>query len=585
MRVYADVRAHQQARVATALSALGHTVVGETDADVVCFDEASRAITFAKDHPDHPVLLIGEQDPALVKAGIYDILPVDGPLEGALDMALSRLARTRPSASASVEQMLNMAPDGVAITTDDVVTFTNQRLAALLMDSQHELLGRLGSSLVHPDSLDAFRADQEYVLTSGEPTQPAELRLLRSDGSARVVEMAGMPFTYGGEPSVLWSVRNRDETHTLKEQLVIADRMAAVGTLAAGIAHELNNPLAYLLTNLQLCREDLRRGDSNAVALLEHLDVAVDGAHRMSDIVRDLKTFSRDASGRVEAVDVSAALHTAIHMCENEIRHRGELKRSLDEMPDVEINPSRLCQVFVNLLINAAHAIGEVAEGVIEIIAGTDDRGWASIRIEDNGPGIRPGDMARIFEPFFTTKASPEGTGLGLLICRNIVTQAGGELHVESSPGDGARFTVFFPPCESMEREVRPSSIPPKASSSARVLVVDDEQLIGRALERALREHEVTVTTSGTEALDLLSAQTFDVIFCDLMMPVLSGMELFERATAADEHLSNRFVFMTGGAFTPSAKNFLENSGCEVIDKPFDLKQLRAIAARSVAAP
>ena len=207
----------------------------------------------------------------------------------------------------------------------------------------------------------------------------------------------------------------------------------------------------------------------------------------------------------------------------------------------------------------------------------TDEEGWAVIEVADNGTGIEPGRMSRVFEPFFTTKPVSEGTGLGLSICRNIVREAGGTIEAQSELDRGTTFVVRLP--ASMRDSVPHTTLaPPTATPGARacVVVVDDEPLVGRSIQRALRGHEVQVISSGEEAIErLCSDEPFDVVFCDLMMPEVSGMELFARVSERCPDIASRFVFMTGGAFTPQAREFLKQTPLVCLEKPFELRQIR----------
>lgn len=371
------------------------------------------------------------------------------------------------------------------------------------------------------------------------------------------------------------------ERKDMQSRLVFADRMASVGTLAAGVAHELNNPLMYVLSNLHLTREELQSPADGAwlERAKQQVDEAIHGAVRMQNVVRDLKTFSRVDDEQRGNVDVRGVLESSINMCWNQVRHHATLRRDIEETPLVEVNESRLGQVFLNLLINAAQAMPQRPVEQNEICVGTytDAEGWATIEVTDNGNGIDPETRSHIFDPFFTTKGVSEGTGLGLSICRNIVQSAGGFIEAESEVGHGTTFRVRLPPSK---RAFVPlvAQAPPavEPGAAARVIVVDDEPLVGRSIRRALRHHDVHVYLSGREAIDALCAdEPCDVVFCDLMMPGLSGIDVFQEVAKCRPEIASRFVFMTGGAFTPAARDFLKQTPLVCLDKPFDLHQIR----------
>ena len=272
------------------------------------------------------------------------------------------------------------------------------------------------------------------------------------------------------ERTIEEAARRITEREDMESRLAFADRMASVGTLAAGVAHELNNPLMYVLSNLHLTREEIDSPDE--AVWREHakqqLDEAIQGAVRMQNIVRDLKTFSRVDDEQRGNVSVQSVLESSINICWNEIRHRATLERDFGETPPVDANESRLGQVFLNLLINAAQAMPARGVGANRITARTytDADGWAVIEVIDNGTGIEPGRVSRVFEPFFTTKGVSEGTGLGLSICRNIVRDAGGTIEVESKLDRGTTLVVRLP-ASTRDELAQTAQAPPTATPGA----------------------------------------------------------------------------------------------------------------------
>ncbi|APR85330.1 Sensory box histidine kinase/response regulator [Minicystis rosea] len=402
-------------------------------------------------------------------------------------------------------------------------------------------------------------------------------------------------------------------------QLLEADRLASLGALAAGVAHEINNPLAYVLLNIDLVIRELEArpsaGHSSHVTpalrpadpsrslsdLAARLREARAGVDRVRLIAQDLKAFSRVDTERRTPVDVRRVLDSSIDIAANEIRHRARLVRDYREVPPVEADPSRLGQVFLNLLVNAVQAMDEASIGRNEIRVGTklNAAGSVVVTIADTGAGIPRGLVSRIFEPFFTTKPAGVGTGLGLAICKSIITSLGGDIRVESEAGKGSTFQVILPAAsaQAIAASVTPSSgrqspvpaepvAPPRAPPShatatkrARVLVVDDEVVLASALGRSIEaDHDVVVLPGGREALELLRRDDrFDVILCDLIMPVVTGMDLYEEIRRTKPLLAGRIVFMTGGTFTPRTREFLATVKNPTLDKPFDLTALNAL--------
>jgi signal transduction histidine kinase len=381
------------------------------------------------------------------------------------------------------------------------------------------------------------------------------------------------------------------ELSRTQEQLVVADRRISVGRLAAGVAHEINNPLAFILGNLEfLSREvaELRaragRGEPPERGLREiatAVEQAAEGAERVRHIVRGLKAFSRDDDDARAPISLANALESAIGMAAHEVKHRARLVRSIGEAPLVEASDVRLTQVFLNLLVNAAQAIPEGASerNEIRVSLRTDERGWAVAGVADTGAGMPPEVLSRLFEPFFTTKPMGEGTGLGLSISRGIITGLGGSITVRSEVGSGTTFSVALPPSAWQQLAKAPPPPERSAVARARLLVVDDEPLVATAVRRALaRHHDVEVANSGPDALERIRrGERFDRILCDLMMPGMSGAEFHAELSRFDGELAGRVTFMTGGAFTDSARDFLERSRQPCLEKPLDLQQLRRI--------
>ena len=424
---------------------------------------------------------------------------------------------------------------------------------------------------------------------SGGGLQVVEVRL--GDGlggrhvEARVVK--------AGAAEVLATLHDITEHRQLQSRLLLSDRMASVGTLAAGVAHEINNPLSFVIANQALLQEHLQalrdRDPSPPIAeCLELLAECAEGTERVRRIVRDLKIFSRghddDAAG---ATDLRHALDRSIALAWNEIRHKARLVKQYGEVPRLAANEARLGQVFLNLLVNAAQAIpeGNVEGNEIRLQTRVEG-GRAVIELRDTGSGIAQANLPRIFDPFFTTKPVGVGTGLGLAICHQIVTAAGGELEVESEPGKGSLFRIRLPLYAGGEQPTPPelAKVAP-AQTRRSVLVVDDELLLARSLKRLLApEHDVESAGSGREALALLAdGRRFDVILCDLMMPDLSGMDLHAELSRTSPELAARMVFLTGGAFSPSAREFLERVPNPRVEKPFNLEELKRVVRAAAA--
>ena len=491
--------------------------------------------------------------------------------------------------AASERTLLDALPVAVAVHRGGFLVYCNRIAASYLgFESPQDLVGENILALVHPDDRPkVIQRVQEIYSGRSVMAPPAEERFIRRDGTVIAGEVLGLQVDFEGAAATLIVVRDVTESHRLQTRLVIADRMASVGLLAAGVGHELNNPLAFVLSNLRLLIEELEslRGVVPAAEMAniaELLEDSADGAERMRVILRDLKTFSGAADERDQLVDVQNVLDSAISMAGNEIRHRAQLAKDYQTVPLVVGNESKLGQVFLNLVVNAAQAIeeGRADHHRITVRTRTDDEGRVVVVVEDTGSGIQEESVPFIFDPFFTTKAPVEGTGLGLSICHNIVTAAGGTIGVRTAIGGGSAFSVVLPPAPEHHLPSRKPLAAPRSARPTRrhVLVIDDEALIGRSVRRALRGHDVVAVTSGEEAIRRLrSGELFDVIVCDVMMPEVTGMDVYEAVKAMGKGIERRMVFMTGGAFTPRARAFLEGVDNLCLPKPFDLTQLREI--------
>ncbi len=456
-----------------------------------------------------------------------------------------------------------------------------------------------------------------------------ELQIITAKGNHRCVHAVGEPQLHNGQVvAVAGSFQDITErkqaaeaVRRLQSQLAQSDRLSTMGTLAAGVAHEINNPLSYVLYNIQSLSEDMPKiakamrrcrealdshvGPDAADQLLgaerewftstmlddvvERFGDAYSGTLRIKEIARGLGTFSRVERTEIVPVDAHQAIENAITMAFNEIKYRARLVKDLGQIPMVLASDGKLAQVFLNLLINAAHAIaeGHVADNEIRI------RTWAETdgvfaEVTDTGHGIAPEHRSRIFEPFFSTKGVGVGTGLGLSICKTILEGFDGEISVASEPGKGTRFLIrlqSIPQDWEREEESQPTVVV-RPKVRGRILVVDDEAGIRRGIMRMLRhDHEVVLASSGERGQEILREdRNFDLIFCDLMMPQMSGMELHSWVSEQDAELADQMVFITGGAFTPGAAEYLAKVGNLRVEKPFDAADFKRLTGELVLA-
>ena len=499
--------------------------------------------------------------------------------------ASERMAKERAALSRSILESIG---DGVAVAdrhgnfiqwnaaASELVKLGPWNAAFPTVGEGYGLYGEDKTTPLQPAQLPLVRA------LEGESVQGMEM-FVRHPGSSDGVwlSVSSRPWRDEGGRSRGGVAVFRDVTamkHT-QAQRTVSDRMASVGMLAAGVAHEINNPLAALIANLDLCRTALSSGSVEGVR--ELVNDASEAAERVRLIIRDVKMFSRHEEPDGGSVDIDRVLESSLRMAGNELRHRAQLVRAFGPKISVRGTESRLGQVFLNLLVNAAQAIpeGRAATNTVRVATQLISDEQLCVEISDTGPGIPPETLRHLFTPFFTTPPAGVGTGLGLAICQHIVSGFGGEIRVESEVGKGTTFRVLLSVVEA-QREVavvdRPKS---EAKTRGSVLVVDDEELVGKALNRVLaREHDVITVKSVDAALELLrGGARFDLIFSDLMMPEKSGIDLFKAVASLFPGQEERIVFVTGGAFTPTAKAFLSSVPNKWIDKPFQPEQLRAM--------
>ena len=449
-------------------------------------------------------------------------------------------------------------------------------------DVAPELAGPLRAALRRAiDSGDVVRAELEA--TVGDERRQYEARLAPT-----------------GEEEVFVLLRDLTDARQLARRLshaeheanlLRADRMASVGQLAAAVAHEANNPLAYVIANLSFVQDRLNElggTDLEAArpALEEALAESRQGADRVRQIVRDLKTFARADEEEQRPLDVGQVMDSTLKMAATEIRHRARLEKRYGDVPLVVANEGRLAQVFLNLLVNAAQSIepGRADANVIRIVLDRDASGAAAIEVADTGAGISAEHLLRVTEPFFTTKPIGVGTGLGLTVCKNIVEGYGGTLTLASEVGVGTTARIVLPqapPDAVVQARSEAVSLPP-SNVRYRVLAIDDDPLVIKALKRVLRDYDLTTTQGGREALALIANERpFHVILCDLMMPELTGIEVYQRVKEMGLGLEQRMVFLTGGAFTEQARGFLGTVPNLRLDKPFSPEGLDRIIRRA----
>jgi PAS domain S-box-containing protein len=490
------------------------------------------------------------------------------------------------------------------------MVFANAFFRELVGWRLEELVGRSPGELCGAAPGDERRRLLEEALREGESFQ-GEVVLLRQDGTRMSSEMQLSPVRDGEGRVTHFVATYRDTTaqKQLQAKMVATERMAAMGMLAAGVGHEINNPLAYLTLCLDEARQALGRGAAGLDEARARLVCAREGAERIRVLTRDLKVFSRDGGEERAMLDLNAVVVPALRMAAHEVRPRARLVEEFGQPPKVMGSEARLSQVMLNLLVNALQAIpeGDPARHEVRVRTGQDEAGRAFVEVSDTGCGMSPSVQGRIFEPFFTTKAAHEGTGLGLPICQQIIQAHGGELRVRSEEGRGSVFTVLLPPAPVQVAAVpraaealRAAALPlaPVAPAPARVpaaqaatrrgriLIIDDEPRLGQSMRMLLEpSHDVVVTTRGSEALGWVAqGQRFDLVLCDLQMPEMTGVDVYTHLSERAPELARRLIFISGGAYTQATNDFVRTVSNRVLEKPVRPDHLLATIAEALAA-
>jgi signal transduction histidine kinase len=553
------------------------------------------------------VVLTGSEDDDMridaLRLGAIDFVPKSGSFKITLARGLAyALARTHRESR--INDIVEANSDAaVVVDKDGEILYVNRAATRLFGRSSDELIGsRFGFPINEASAV--------------------EIELF-NNGSTRTAEMRIVPLDWGDRGAFLASIRDitdRKRAAELERRLIHADRLASIGQLAAGVAHEINNPSTFIQANCSLMVEqvssiagDLAKlrssllrqlGESSAEvveAALAELDLdhrlgemgemladCVSGVQRITATVKDLSTFSRIEHDETETANVNHLVEVACNLVRNDLRHRAELIRDFEPVPDIVADRAKLTQVLVNLLVNASHALDDSGDNTVTV--STRHRGREIIvAVEDTGSGIPEPNLRRIFEPFFTTKTRDRGTGLGLSLAAETVRKHGGEISVDSQVGRGSRFELRLPEDTGLTPGVSkpPGRLAGKSPRArARLLIVDDEPLLRKAFRRVLTGHDVIEVESGSAALEVLrDDREFDMIICDLMMPNLDGPGLYEVLSDLDASLAERMVFVTGGAVTSRGRQFVADHRPIVLEKPVSREILLGIIDRIHRAP
>ena len=484
--------------------------------------------------------------------------------QAAIALENARLVELLSSAKREWEKTVDAISQAICIVdAHGTVRRANRVFAELIQTAVTAIPGRPWIGLLPPQWSDPV------ARAIAEPTvSTAEIR-----AGDRTLLLTAIPMAEPGAAVLVFE--DQTDRRRLQEQLIQSEKMSAIGQLIAGVAHDLNNPLASVVG----FSDFLAEAGEIPPSLQEPLQVIRQEAERAATIVKNLLSFARRQEGERTPLPVRGLLDSTLALLRNQLMaHKVEATLEVEPgLPDIEVSANQIKQVFVNIINNACQAIASDAPSGRIWITAKRVHDSVAVSVTDSGPGMPEEIASRVFEPFFTTKPEGAGTGLGLSISQGIMKEHGGRITVETPPGGGATFTVELP----LRAEAARAETAPRMATEApqlSILVVDDEPHILHYMRATLESwgHTVEVASDGTYALERALAGTFDVIICDLRMPHLSGREMYTKLARQDPRVAERIIFATGDTVRGDTLQFLEQLGRPYLRKPFTLAELRA---------
>ena len=435
-----------------------------------------------------------------------------------------------------------------------------------------------------PHSYTEFRERRRRMATENICSGSIELEIVRRDGAVRYLTATCNKVIWDGAEHALVTyqdVTERREAEEARRQVEqkaqVASRLAAIGEMAAGMAHEINNPLTAVIgyADLILSHENMPEDVKEDIRLIS------DSGRRVADIVGRLLAFARQSKTVRVRSDLNELIENTLKMRQYALRTGGiEVERHFDpELPETSVDALQLQQVFLNLIVNAEQAMKSAhGRGLLRIATSLAPGGIIRISFTDDGPGVAPEDLDKLFNPFFTTKPVGEGTGLGLSLSHGIVAQHGGQLYCRSEAGHGASFIIELPVSDAPDSPSPAPAAPAACATRARVLVIDDEEVIRAFISRALsrKGHIVESTGKAAEALAWLTERDYDAVMLDVKMPGVSGIDVYARLKELRPELAEKIIFITGDVMGGEVRRFFEDNQLRYLMKPFTSEELAA---------
>jgi PAS domain S-box-containing protein len=513
------------------------------------------------------------------------VLRLNESLEETVLVRTAKLAETMTALGHANDRLMPLAKaweqvwDPIEICdADGLVSFVNPAFNESISVSGTSVTGELSQIIVqNPEILTLLHSGTSSTATrSITHTQTGLTREYQVRFSPVFDEQAGLS-------RIVIIYRDITERIEHERELMQQDRLASLGTMAAGMAHEINNPLTYIQANLQQMREVLLVLPDNSASDRQDLGIlaaeCLTGIKRIGEIVSSLLDGARPDHSTVGPVGLKDLVESCLRVVEHELPHKALLELEMPAEPVyVEGNEAKLSQVLINLILNALAAMESARAGSNRLsIRIRHEKDAVLLEVSDTGTGITPDNLNKIFNPFFTTKPVGEGLGLGLAMSHQIVTGMGGTIVAISEVGMGSTFRVSLRAVAPVQPDASGrNDAPPGSAAASRILIIDDLPQIAKVLARILRSHDVTTAHTANEALQQMNDRDFDVILCDIMMPVMTGLELRATIEASHPALAERFIFVTGGIFSEVDQKSAMESGCPIVRKPVDPQELLA---------
>jgi len=513
---------------------------------------------------------------------------VVGVVSVARDITKRKQAEEALRASEQTRRLLiDESPLGIAIIRNGIRVYANPALARMYgFETQDELMSRPATEFIDPEDRELVAQMEKDLLLDKDVQGSYEIRAIRKNGECFDMTLWPRKITYLGEPAVLSFVADTSESGRLKAQLVRAQKMEAIGTLAGGIAHDFNNLLNIILGYSELILSDRREGDQDYA----DLQAIRQAASRATDLVKRILTFSRRVETNRRPLDLNVEVKRARELLSRTIPKMITIELLLDDdLKNIDADPGQIEQILLNLAVNARHAIGErngriaietkrawLDEDYCRCQIGTKPGEYVLLAVSDTGHGMKKEVLDHIFEPFFTTKKPGEGTGLGLAMVFGIVQGHGGHITCYSEPGLGTTFKMYFPVIETeAKHDEGTKEVLPECGTET-ILIVDDEDLIRDLGRRLLSRAGYTalVASNGREALEIYrnKKQEISLVILDLIMPQMGGIECLEKLLQIDPNA--KVIIASGHLPEDAARESIRRNAKGFVGKPYELKEL-----------